>query len=118
MHNPFSTQRLKSLTLLTMYLLILATSGLHIHESGHESVECKDCKSHVKHNGHISQASVMGLDCVLCQVIHSSYITPEVLTFSAAALLIFVFTLPTTPEVVYRTVTLPELRAPPIVALS
>lgn len=39
MYNPYSTQRLKGLTLLTMYLLILATSGLYIHECGHERFE-------------------------------------------------------------------------------
>ncbi len=106
--------RRKGLLLLVLYLTILLASALHVHDFGHEEVVCQDCLSHVQHDGHISQGSIMELDCVLCKVIQSSYTTPLVLSLSAAVLLVFAFTATPTPEVARCKVTLPSLRAPPV----
>lgn len=100
------------------YLLILTTSSLHFHECGQEAYVCQDCMEHVKHNAHISQASIMTADCVLCQVLHADYLTPEVLLTSAAALLVYAFVAIRPQHVVCRMVTLPTLRAPPVSCFS
>lgn len=107
-------QRLKGLFLLVTYLLILTASSLHFHECRQETYVCQDCVEHVKHNAHISQASVLTADCVLCQVLHADYLTPEVLLPSAVALLVFAFVAMRPQHAVCRMTTLPTLRAPPV----
>ncbi len=106
------------LFLLALYLMILGASVLHIHESAGSADVCHDCIEHVKHSGHISQLSIMDVDCVLCQILHTDYITPEVLTFSAAALLAIVLMMCPTPDIICRKDILPSLRAPPLFAAS
>ena len=100
--------------MLVIYLMILTTSILHIHEDGQESVVCQDCLSHVQHGGHFEQGSVMDTDCVLCNFLHTSYLTPSVLILSAAALMATLVAMQPTLDVVCRNISLPGLRAPPI----
>lgn len=98
-----------------LYLLILATSILHIHECQENVSVCQDCKEHVKHNAHIGQASIVDFNCVLCKIIHTDYITPEVLTFSAMVLLVINIATFLVHGVIRCNVALPCLRAPPVV---
>lgn len=109
-----TNNRRKGLLLLLMYLTILVASTLHVHDNGHERIVCQDCLSHVVHNGHISQGTIMELDCLLCKTLQTSYTTPLVLSLSAAVLLVFTFSKQPTPDVVLHKVTLPSLRAPPV----
>lgn len=87
-----------------------------MHDCMENNAVCKDCMEHVKHNAHISQSSIMDFDCVLCKIIHTDYITPEVLVFLTAALL--AFSLPTCviQKTMRRKAVLPSLRAPPVVS--
>ncbi|MCQ2258356.1 MAG: hypothetical protein MJZ41_10260 [Bacteroidaceae bacterium] len=115
MKNFDTKRRLKSLFLLATYLVILALGSLHVHECKEDVAECQDCLEHVKHHNHVSQSSFIDCNCLLCQLSHACYITPEVLTFSAAALLPISFTVCATPKIVYGQSTLPSLRAPPAI---
>lgn len=93
--------------------MILAMGVLHVHECEENAFVCQDCMEHVKHNAHISQASIMDFDCVLCKIIGTEYITPEVQTFSAVVLLFAIVTTRTVQGILSRAVALPSLRAPP-----
>lgn len=99
--------------LLVIYLMIFTASVLHVHDYGQEAMVCDDCLAHVQHDGHLSQGSLMDADCVLCNFFHTSYLTPQVLTVSAIALVPVLFAMQPTLDVVCREVTLPSLRAPP-----
>lgn len=99
--------------LLVVYLMILAVGFLHVHESEENAFVCQDCTRHVKHNAHITQASVMDFDCVLCKVVGTDYIIPEIQTFSAVVLLFATMATRLVQDVLRRTVVLPSLRAPP-----
>ena len=109
--------RRKGILLLVVYLIILATSILHVHIHEQESIACQDCISQVKHNGHITQGSTMDYDCVLCKFFQTTYTTTQVLTLSATALVIMSIAILPITNVVYRNVALPSLRAPPALAI-
>lgn len=74
---------------------------------------CNDCLSHVQHDGHLGQGAFDDVDCVLCNFFHTSYLTPQVLSISATALVSILLATQPTLDVVCRKVTLPSLRAPP-----
>lgn len=107
-------QRRISLFLLVIYSMIFLPSILHVHEDGREMNVCQDCLSHVQHGGHFDQGSVMDTDCVLCNFLHTSYLTPTVLFLSAAVLITTLPVVLPTYDVVSRSINLPGLRAPPI----
>lgn len=107
-------RRRKAFILLTLYLMILAASVLHVHDHEQEKqTVCQDCISHVHHGEHISQGTLMDIGCALCAFLHSYYFAPQVLMLSAAVLVVVVCTVRQKQNVVCRTVSLPPLRAPP-----
>ena len=95
--------------------MIFTASVLHVHDYGQEAWVCDDCLAHVQHDGHLSQSSLLDVDCVLCNFFHTSYLTPQVLAVSAIALVLVLLAMQPTPDVVCREFTLPSLRAPPAV---
>lgn len=94
--------------------MILIAGFLHTHECGHEAFVCLDCVEHVKHKAHISQASVMDFDCVLCKTIRTDYLTPEVQVYSAIVLLFVVIATRPISDGPRRMAVLLSLRAPPV----
>lgn len=108
--------RFSALLLLVLYLMIQTISVVHVHEEcAHTASLCQDCVDHVSHKGHITQSSQSDFDCVLCKIIHTSYFSPEALDLSAKVLLGFIFTIALQQAVVCREVSLPNLRAPPVI---
>lgn len=110
--NFDTIRRLKGLSLLVMYLTILALSAFHVHDCDDDFL-CHDCIANVKHNAHFNQESVEDVDCVLCKIIHANYFSPEILIISAAVFLILFLATDSTRYVVSMRVALPNLRAPP-----
>lgn len=94
--------------------MIFTASLLHVHNYGHGDVVCQDCVSHIKHDGHLIQGSLLDVNCVLCNFFHASYVTPQVLVIAAVALVVIACIVRLTQDVVCRTVSLPNLRAPPV----
>ena len=115
LNNLDTKYKLKGLFLLLLYLMILAASALHTHECNDVDFVCQDCLHHVEHNAHVSQASAMDFDCILCKIIHTSYFSPEALNLSAVVFLTIQLTAFTTYKIVKRLFSLPNLRAPPVI---
>lgn len=100
--------------LLALYLMIFTASVLHVHDYGHKDYVCQDCISHIKHDGHLIQGSLLEMDCVLCNFFQASYVTPQVIVLVAVALVVIACIVRQTQDVVCCTVSLPNLRAPPV----
>lgn len=115
LNNLNTKYSLKGLFLLVLYILVLMESALHTHECNGEETVCQECLAHVEHNAHVSQASAMDLDCMLCKIIHTTYISPETLNLSATLFLICSLATFSIYEVVKRKFSLPSLRAPPVI---
>ena len=100
--------------LLALYLTILAVGAFHVHEHGGEGFVCQDCVSHVRHGGHIVEASVSLGDCVLCSFLSVSYLVAEVIAFATVALVLHRDFVEPTACVVWRTERTILLRGPPV----
>ncbi|MBR1787575.1 MAG: hypothetical protein IJ762_00085 [Bacteroidaceae bacterium] len=62
--------------LLAVFLPMLLVSSAHVHRYGHETQEeCRQCTAHHKvHGSHVAKAQAAMHDCVLCQILHLTFL--------------------------------------------
>lgn len=106
-------RRLFSRLLLSIYLMVLAASVLHVHEHVESAFVCRDCVTHTHHGGHISAGSVASCDCVICDFLATSYVFAQALTLPAVALVACTLVVERQQKCVCCTCRVPGTRAPP-----
>lgn len=100
--------------LLVVFVSMLLLASLHVHAAAAcAEATCEECIGHVKHSGHIAEATASVDSCVLCQLISVPYIAATVLVVAIYKKVVTRLPLPLPYDVISATGTVISLRAPP-----
>ncbi len=81
-----SSRQTKARLLLAVFIPLLLITSFHRHqpvEAAHTDA-CAYCINHLPHDGHLSSASTVLDDCVVCQLFTLNYVAPVVLVATMA----------------------------------
>lgn len=61
--------------LLSVFVPMMAVAALHVHDDYNDALTtCSECVHHQAHHGHLSGAAGHMHECVLCQLLHVSFL--------------------------------------------
>ncbi len=76
--------RLRGWFLLSLFVAMIVTTGLHHHVDVVAGSDCYECSHHLSHGSHVDPSGAVSFDCVLCQLCHVSYILAMVVAVCSA----------------------------------
>ena len=102
--------------LLVVFVSMLLLASLHVHAAAAcAEATCEECIGHVKHSGHIAEATASVDSCVLCQLISVPFVAAVVLAVAIYKKVVARLPLPFPCSVPGGSGTMISLRAPPSV---
>lgn len=90
--NTDTRRQVTARLLLTIYLMILSASVLHVHhhaDHADDPVVCQDCLHHVQHSGHVGTNTVPSDTCLVCEFLSVTYLAAQTLDIEDAVFLFF-----------------------------
>lgn len=107
-------RRFSAWTLLAILVPMLLLAALHTHDVSGGAVEtCVECANHQPHGGHLTAATQLMTDCVLCQLFSLQYLETACCVVLLAAALPVLVTVTTVEGCTLQAVTSLVTRGPP-----